>query len=535
MKKITTVLSTTEKSNAHFKHGNSSLAWQWSPGGVLQIDHPIGYLTPEQSGITDRIPVFVVWIYNEKALPGKTVRFLFQTGETANCWFDFGLDFTGWRAGWVAYDRDMQGTPQPGMDRLVIKDPNNTQGKLFFDHILFTAYTDSRFPMADHQLPYLNPNAWDHWLILYKQSQNQFDIPVNKQLTESELSNIRQIEERVYEKITPPVKSRHSDLEPIKTEYESYKIKKNSGGITGLPIWYIYHSQLYLPDNDTLRKIKSEGLDLQKYTTFMGQIARAYTASTDPKTKNKLSEYFIHLTEHLLDQGFQSGSSTGTLSHSGYALRNFYTSLFLMKEVLTEAGLASEAQKAMEWLSGVAEVKAAPKVKGISADAFNTSVMGRLLSILMLPDTPEKATYLKAFSRYINNGLMHADGLEDFLKPDGSVFHHASLFPAYAIGGFDGATLMVWLLSHTPFAVSAEAHQNLKRALLMMRLYCNLKQWPLSLSARHPNGNGELHPNHYAQLALAGSPDGTEPVDTELARAYLRLSQHDKPDQFTRI
>jgi chondroitin-sulfate-ABC endolyase/exolyase len=36
-------------------------------------------------------------------------------------------------------------------------------------------------------------------------------------------------------------------------------------------------------------------------------------------------------------------------------------------------------------------------------------------------------------------------------------------------------------------------------------------------------------------LALAGSPDGTEPVDTELARAYLRLSQHDKPDQFTRI
>ena len=63
----------------------------------------------------------------------------------------------------------------------------------------------------------------------------------------------------------------------------------------------------------------------------------------------------------------------------------------------------------------------------------------------------------------------------------------------------------------------------MKKVLLAMRFYCNLKQWPLSMSGRHPNGGGSLIPIQYATMAIAGTPDGKQKYDPEMAAAYLRL------------
>ena len=41
-------------------------------------------------------------------------------------------------------------------------------------------------------------------------------------------------------------------------------------------------------------------------------------------------------------------------------------------------------------------------------------------------------------------------------------------YPAYAVGGFDGAVKAVWLLHGTPFAVSESSHGILKKALMEM-------------------------------------------------------------------
>ena len=58
-----------------------------------------------------------------------------------------------------------------------------------------------------------------------------------------------------------------------------------------------------------------------------------------------------------------------------------------------------------------------------------------------------------------------------------------------------------------------------------MRFYCNKRSFPLSMSGRHPNGKGELIPSHYAIMALAGSPDRHQEIDTAMAGAYLRLTE----------
>ena len=44
------------------------------------------------------------------------------------------------------------------------------------------------------------------------------------------------------------------------------------------------------------------------------------------------------------------------------------------------------------------------------------------------------------------------------------------------------------------------------------------------MSGRHPNGKGELVPIQYATMAVAGTPDGKQAYDADMAAAYLRLS-----------
>ena len=140
--------------------------------------------------------------------------------------------------------------------------------------------------------------------------------------------------------------------------------------------------------------------------------------------------------------------------------------------------------------------------------------------------------YLRSFSRWIDYGCRPATGLAGSFKKDGACFHHRNNYPAYAVGGLDGATSMIYLLSGTGFRVSQLAHETVKKVLLTMRFYCNFKQWALSMSGRHPNGKGQLIPVQYATLALAGTPDGKQEYDPELAAAYLRLvSRTEVPDK----
>ena len=144
----------------------------------------------------------------------------------------------------------------------------------------------------------------------------------------------------------------------------------------------------------------------------------------------------------------------------------------------------------------------------------------------MMEDTPEKLQYLKSFSRWIDYGCRPAPGLAGSFKVDGGAFHHRNNYPAYAVGGLDGATNMIYLFSRTT-AVSELAHRTVKDVLLAMRFYCNKLNFPLSMSGRHPDGQGKLVPMHYAMMAIAGTPDGKGDFDKEMASAYLRLVSSD--------
>lgn len=516
---------------AHYKHGKQSLQWTWNrEGAYLSIKQPIDYEYVKTVNTDNSVYTFVFWMYLEKPLT-DSLRFEFWKEGRRCCWFAYGTDFTGWRGAWVGFKRDMQGQAEEGMDELRIYAPaGQKRGTVWLDHVILSSLQDVRHHTADLQAPYVNKRSESHWLVLLKSWQQAFDIALPEVVTDEERSDMATIEARMDQSLLPG-RQKVVAYDKLVAEYATYGLEEGAG----LPIFFERYGETYEHwDRSTSYTEKIGDMGLRRINQLLMDLAVAYRHEVDAARKEELGRMFITLTRHITDQGFQAGSGLGTLHHLGYSMRLYYPAMYLMRDKLREAGLAETIQQSMEWFSGVGEVKVAPKVAGMDIDAFNTSLEGRLMSILLIGDARERVRYLSAFSRWVDNGYRYADGLAGSFKPDGTIFHHCNHYPAYAVGGLTGAVNALYLLHGTSWAVSRESHEHLKEGLLAMRTYCNLLTWPLSLSGRHPDGKGHLMPSHYGLLSICGSPDGTEPVDRELAGAYLRLTR-DKGDTSSKL
>ena len=517
-------------SNEHSKLGTSSLKWDWKKkGSYISIKGDIPYLPENPNPKETSIASFVFWMYSPAVLDG-TVRFSFLKNGRECCHFDYCLGFQGWRGSWVGFDRDMQGKPEIGMDEVRIYAPETIRkGTLYLDGLITSSFQDVRYHTPDFHAPYVNEKTDIHWLILNNSWKLSLDVPQKESLTAEEIGDMKTVRDRFVQIVTEKVKP--YSLEEAREMYESYQLSYNPDGtITGKPIYFIRYGETYLNQGipDAKQAFAKAGQLLKDLNDRMLRLAVSVMKSSDADERKELSMMYVNLTRHLLDQGFAAGSGQGTLHHLGYSMRNFYTGPVIMQDILREAGLDNEVQQAMEWFSGVGEIKVAPTVLGMDIDAFNTSLMGRVASLLMLDDTPYKYAYMQALARWVDNGLKHTEGLRPCFKTDGTVVHHRKAYPAYATGGFTGAVNAVWMLAKTSFAISQESHQNLKDALLAMRFYCYDDIFPLAMSGRHPDGKGALIPSHFSRLAKAGSPDGGTEIDAELAAAFRRLAPKSK-------
>lgn len=508
----------------HFKHLKNSLDWKWTaPSAQWSIKQDIGYKPHNPKSKDNAVSTFVFWVYAKSPIKEGKLKVEFLKNGRVCSFFEYGLNFTGWRGAWIAFDRDMQGKPEEGMDEMRVTAPPSTTGELLFDHILLSSLQDVRQHTADIQAPYINPKTESHWLILLRSWQKSFDVAANTEITSSEKKSITEIQNRLTNMLLEEKKA--TPMQKLTTAMNAYNIQMNTDGTyRGLPIFFERYGETYEHlGAENYKTLFANPMGLSQCNQLMLNMAISYQRTSNTTEKQSIADMYVLLMHHFLDQGFQAGSALGTLHHLGYSMRNFYTAAYLMKEPLIQAKLDQEVQQAMEWFAGTGEVKTIPTEPGMDIDAFNTSLIGRLTSILMLKDTPEKARYLYAFSRWIDNGFLYTDGTNDAFKPDGSIYHHRHNYPAYAVGGLDGAVTANYLLYNTDFQLNPVGREHLKKALLSMRNYCNLQTWPLSLSGRHPDGTGHLFPEHYALLALTGTPDYLTKIDTELAAAYLRL------------
>lgn len=107
-------------------------------------------------------------MYNEEA-QDKKIRFEFLKDGKKCTSFPFGINFTGWRAAWVCYERDMEGVPEEGMNEMRVIAPD-VKGKLYLDHIILASKVDARQQAADVQVPFVNKGTTNHWLVIYEHS-----------------------------------------------------------------------------------------------------------------------------------------------------------------------------------------------------------------------------------------------------------------------------------------------------------------------------------------------------------------------------
>ena len=512
-------------SGEHYKDGLHSLSWTFDPGAVLSVKKDLKFEKKDPTGKDTYLSAFIVWVYNEEAQDKKIWFEFLKDGKKCTS-FPFGINFTGWRAAWVCYERDMEGVPEEGMNEMRVIAPD-VKGKLYLDHIILASKVDARQQAADVQVPFVNKGTTNHWLVIYEHSLWKPDMALTP-VSEQQKREVQEIEKRFRDMLYTPSKFTDKELDGIRKKYDTYKITYKNGKVTGLPVFMVRQAEAYermIPDwnKDMFTRL---GMEMNEYFNLMKRIAIAYNNTSDTGVRDELKRKFLAMYDHITDQGVAYGSCWGNIHHYGYSMRGLFVSYFLMKDVLREAGKLKDAERTLNWYAITNEVYPKPTENGIDIDTFNTKLQGRIASILIMENSPEKLQYLRSFSRWLDYGCRPAPGLAGSFKTDGACFHHRNNYPAYAVGGLDGATSMIYLLSGTEFKLSELAHETVKNVLLTMRFYCNLKQWPLSMSGRHPNGKGELVPIQYATMAVAGTPDGKQAYDADMAAAYLRLAAY---------
>lgn len=512
-------------SNQYYKDGSFSLQWDYTENSAVVITKPIGYLSFQEGTKDQARDSFAIWIYNTTAIESALV-FEFGRGGKVDCSFQFGLNFRGWRTAWVAYERDMTGIPHPDMDTVTIRLPEGVQpGTLFLDQMMLNTPIDPRFHTRDFQVPFVNPgadlSANAHWLALYAFEQLAPKPVIKAVHMQEEKDALPLMSERFEALFFQKISVSKEEVEGLQRRFAKYGIVHKDGIFTGRPIELFFdHYPAHLKEE--LKRL-SNGVQLSEITHFLLELAICFRSCEEVEQRAILQAMFIMALDFMEDQGWTYGSSQGTVHHFGYNFRDFYPAVFLMRAVLKAESRLERTQRTMHWYSGAGRIHTPiAEVEG-NIDIYNTTLHGMLASLLILDDSPEKVRGLLAFRDWLSQSLLPAPGLRAAYKIDGSAYHHVNHYPAYAVGGFQGVTPVMYVLNGTPFRVSQEAHETIRKALLAMRLYSNKREWLISLSARHPTGKWALDPEPFAFLAESGTPDGRSEVDTEVAAAYLRL------------
>ncbi|GAA1361472.1 chondroitinase family polysaccharide lyase [Streptomyces beijiangensis] len=515
-------------SDARSVCGRHSLRWDHGPRSALSVQASLAWAADpyRTRPLADQawqgtVDTFSVWIYNEKPTD-DVVRFEFGRGERTDCWFEFRLDFTGWRTTWVRYDYDMHGRPRPGMDTLRIIAPRRP-GTLWIDQLLLNVALRPDAPTRDAQVPEIGIEGddWDqqHWQALYLHDRLHTRAKIATPAPSSaELTDLNTLLARYHDDYLAASPT-------VNDAYVASLTATAAPMLDGRPV-FSYQSQIYPPAISTDLKAFVGASTLRAVTDHLQKIAQAYDRATAATHRSALAALYVRLVELLREQGWTYGSSQGTIHHLGYDIRGYYDSVHLMRDVLKDAGLLDAVRTDLGWLTGFGRIFRGfdyRNAHGSTADILNTTVRGMLAVALLQDGDARRVAYLKVLRDWLSRYLLPTPGIQDGLKPDGLTFHHVGCYPDYARDGFIGLTPVVYVMSGGLFRIDERAHTALKRAVLTMRVITGGLQWPVSLSGRNPAGTSAMTVAPFQWLTIAGTPDGGSALDPELGAAFLRL------------
>ncbi len=505
----TTPQSILSISNTHSKLGSQSVKWAWKSGAIITITNPDGLnqaVQRNRGGMT-------LWIYNETAVDAA-LRFEFSSASNVEYWFDYQINFKGWRACWISFNEDMKGNKlSKSLNNLKIYAPENiAEGTVFFDRMIFPEKAIDHRRTPDAQLPFINPKInTNHWTALWHWHSTYTYSLKKEQPDDQTINELKQIEQKLIQSAAG-VSFSTTALSKCKEDFNSLNIKREGNNIKGPA--FVSNSEYIAANND---------LKMRKAGDILQGLAKGWHFYKDTECR----QMFIDLADHLIDQGWAVGSGMGTNHHYGYLFRKFAPSFLLMKDPIAEAEKLSEYTNVLLYWCAIPELREEPVPGSLQGliDSWNTMTMPRLIAISMQDDLAQRDLDYRSFKRWMDTSLKYSPGTMGGIKVDGTGFHHGGLYPAYSNGGLAGLGEYLAITKETQYMLAIEAQKNLKQALSAMINYSANNEWGFGICGRHPLGgkfSNELI-EAIGQQAACGNPETGEAIDKEMASAYLRL------------
>jgi len=479
----------------HYKHGKHSLRWDWRPGDSLEARHGLGDIRRVGGyGGSYSKATFGVWLYCETPCPGKAV-FQFRKGDKPTGWFEFPLNFTGWRRAHLKYSfrSEFKGRVAPDTDNILILSPDAPgPGPLFIDLVVYNGLMDYRgqhVPRADAR----TPTAPDPTL-----------FPRPEVVSDRQLAAVGRIGAWFQGQLAGKGAVAEATMKEVEAKVAALEIVRDEHGIRGAPV--VKDAGFY----------NEFGLGLNNPAAcadLMLLVAKLHCRTDNAEQRGRLATWYVDMADDLHDQGMAAGAGFGW---GGYGGRSLGDATFLMRDVLRERGRLQRAADYFDGNFGFSRIFDDSTINP-SMDHFHINTRYQLYGTLMQVEPADQVRCLRALSRRLSKEILH-EGPNGF-KPDGSAYHHGFHYFAYAGYSTNSLANAIRALSGTPFAITPEAYERVKRVLLATRFYCNKLDLPLCLHGRHPFGNQRVYPSAILNLALS-SEHGLDP---ELAAAYLRF------------
>ena len=535
-------------STNHFKSGQHSLEWKWEGQGRILFTDPA---PGRRRSVT--LESFRAWVYSETAMEDAVLTFRFGTkselaSDNPRYKFKFGLNFVGWRAMWIhlkddALNNSYMGPKNGRVTAFEIRAPRDvSQGSVFLDLVEMVTGNSIHRRVADKQVPFVAGGA---------------DVDASKVAEASKVQNrelrwsLKTLPGRLPSQITA---EERQAFETIVQRYETWVLGNNVKDDEPEPVRirlnalanYIQRGHRNLANYDIRReddRILGRPLfaDVSPYTptfqsVFQGVLLRLvldYRLNGNEEAKKRVIDVF----DYLHDQGWADGSGIGSLYHEFLRMAGYAHAVFLMQKELRATGRLDREVAALAWHCMFGELYAENWDPGTNADFLRSVAIFRLFRVLLMDDTPEKVANMHRYVAWLNNALDIAPGWLDTIKPDYTGFHHQGIYAsAYAPNAFHMASLLVFLLRDTPFAVADDKRDNLKQALLTANVMTNTYDISTAINGRFPYHTDMANKLLPAYMYLAKSYAS---VDAELAGAFMQLWQPEsaflKDDLFTRV
>ncbi len=538
-------------SGQHFKQGESSLLWQWKKGDRLQIAHlqgleragdfypggqpeiyePAFYKKAQYGG-------FKLWLYQEKANKG---RLHFQVGSDVHhaehqpkYKFSISLDFTGWRSVWVQLNEDaaVQGyTGSDAMKSLVlIPEADVKNGELYLDHLFlldFVSYKRHSDLIFENKK---SPRRVDSYEILepYKKY-----LAINSETDDAAChsEDFDRIEKRLetlilgegdvsWKNINKGFEQKLSNsIKKAGKYYETLNIKRSDGSITGLPLFTCRDEH---PTADALN-----------YQAVIENTFFPLSFDYRSKGNERSKEQFMDILAHLNDQGWVAGSALGTVDHI-IRLNGYAVGVFLLKDEMDAATLKQQ-QECLAWHTRMGNIIDLNTARGENTDLVRGGALAKLISVLLMPDSPRKDKLMKAFKNYVDYVVKFAPGYSDTMKPDYSIFHHRGTYlNAYGISAINSIALIDWLLKDTEYAMAAESRDILKKTLKRQYEIAYGVDLHPAVCGRFPYKNSGIDRFLLPAYAFMSTEDN-EIEDPEMAAIFNYLFRISKPQNLSAI